>query len=110
MGERNCIQMANAARPKCRRNHFLANIEIRSGLAWTASKTSAIHKQRLAVRRDQQNRVALSNVDSLNQQCVMRVVNRPRDHGRQRRKQHGSPCETPLPLRAARQQNRRGQQ
>ena len=62
---------------KRRRDNFFADIEVLRSLARATAKSTAIHKQRFAIGRDQQQRIALSNVDGLNEQRVVRMLDRP---------------------------------
>ncbi len=58
--KRDRIQTANPARPQIRRDDLFANIEV--GVR-RARHAACIQQQRLALRRDQQQRVALADID-----------------------------------------------
>ncbi len=54
------VQPANAARPEIGRDHFLADIEVG---AHVARHAAGVHQQRFAFGRDQQQRIALADID-----------------------------------------------
>src|SRR5580692_3662476 len=74
VGKGNRIESADAARPEHFRHHFFADVEILRRLMRTASKSAAIDEQSLPVGSDQQQRVALADIDGLKKQRVARVV------------------------------------
>jgi hypothetical protein len=57
------VEPPDAARPEVRRDHFLSGIELRPGVLRHAS---GVHQQGLAFRRDQQQRIALADIDGGN--------------------------------------------
>ncbi len=70
MGDGDGIEAANAAKPENRRDYILTNIEIPSVSIWIAcvraprtDDTACVDEEGLAMRRDDENRVALTNVD-----------------------------------------------
>ena len=101
MGEGDCVEVANAARPESLRDDFLADVVILRGLVRAAAEASAIDEQSFAVGRDEQQRVALAYVDGFHEQCVVRVLDGARDDGGDGGKNQRCPCAAALPALAA---------
>ena len=72
VGEGDGVEVADAARPERFRDDFLADVEILRGLVRAAAKAAAIDEQGFAVGGDQEQRVALADVDGFHQQRVAR--------------------------------------
>src|ERR1035438_8385637 len=110
MAQRHHVQVTNTARPQSGRNNFFADIEILRGLLRTTAKSAAIHQQSFARGRNQQQGIALSHIDGLNEQRIVRMIDRSRRDGGKGRKKQGSPCCPASPAASASQHDCRRQQ
>jgi hypothetical protein len=71
------VEMADTACPQRGRNYFFADIKILRRLLWATAKSTTVYKQSFAVGRDQQQGVALPDVDRFDEQRIARMVNWP---------------------------------
>src|SRR5271157_670237 len=75
------VEVADAARPKGLRDDLFADIEFLRGLAWTAPETAAIDKEGPSVGGDQEEGVALADVNSFHKEGVGWVIDWPGGDG-----------------------------
>jgi hypothetical protein len=74
VGEGDCVEMADAARPENFRDDFFADVELLRGLMRTAAEAAAVDEERFAVGGDEENGVALADVDGFDEESVVGVV------------------------------------
>ena len=101
VGEGDRVEVANAARPQNLGDDLLADVEVLRGLVRAAAKAAAIDQQGFAVGGDQQQGVALADVDGFHQQCVARVIDGARHDGGKGGEQQSGPGERRVPAAPA---------
>src|ERR1035437_7726611 len=97
VGEGYLVQPADAARPEGVRDDFLANIEILRGLMRATAKAAAVDEQRLAVRRNEEQRVGLTYVDGFHEQGVAWVIDGAGQNGGHSGENESNPDSVALP-------------
>jgi hypothetical protein len=104
------VKVADAARPESLRDHLFADIEILRSLMRATAQAAAIDEQGLAVRRDQEKRIALAYIDGFHQQSVMRMLDGARGNCNESSEQQCGPRCPTSPAYAASQRNGCGEE
>jgi len=74
VGEGDCVEMADAVRPENFRDNLFADVELLRGLMRTTSVAAAVDEERFAVGGDEEDGVALADVNGFDEESVMGMV------------------------------------
>jgi hypothetical protein len=74
VGEGDCVEMADAVRPENFRDDLFADVELLRGLMRTTAVAAAVDEERFAVGGDEEDGVALADVDGFDEESVMGMV------------------------------------
>ena len=94
VGEGDGVKVADAARPEDLGDDFFADVEFLRGLVGTAAESAAIDEQGFAVGGDEQQRVALADVDGFHEQRVVGMLDGARRDCGSGGEEQGGPGET----------------